>query len=328
MSDQNQQQWQERYSRQVLFAEIGETGQEQLRQKTVAIVGVGALGTVVAELLTRAGIGRLQLIDRDIVELSNLQRQLLFTQKDIGRSKATAAAEHLRAINEDCTLESTPIHLSVKNCSILAGADVIVDCTDNMTTRFLMNDYCRREKKVWVHGAAIREEGYVFPILAEGPCLRCFVKNSSGETCATVGVLNTTTVMVGTMQAVITMKILLGKKIELLLYHLNAWDLTLKKIKIKQRKGCSTCSGNYHSLDQTTEEVAIVQFCSTGRYQVWGKPVILEEVRQRLEKVEAVISDEETITFRNILLFKDGRALIKAASAEAALAEYSKWIGN
>src|SRR3989344_6945793 len=110
----------------MLFSEIGEAGQNLLRQKMVAIVGVGALGTVVAELLTRAGIGRLRLIDRDIVELSNLQRQLLFTQRDIGRSKAAAAVEHLRSINEDCILESSAVHLSAKNCDILKEADVIV----------------------------------------------------------------------------------------------------------------------------------------------------------------------------------------------------------
>ena len=141
----------DRYSRQMLLKEIGEEGQSKLDYKKVVIVGIGALGTVAAELLARAGIGSLRLIDRDVVEESNLQRQILFTEKDVGKSKSVMAAEKLKEINSLIKIESYPLHLDPKNVSLLQDADLVLDCTDNLETRFLINDHCRKEKIPWIY---------------------------------------------------------------------------------------------------------------------------------------------------------------------------------
>src|SRR3989344_6084298 len=128
-----------RYSRQILLKEIGREGQKLLQDKKVAIVGVGALGTVAAELLARAGVGNLILVDRDMVEESNLQRQTLFDEKDIGKNKAAAAEQRIKKINSDIKVEFHSIHLNPQNIDVLQSADLILDCTDNLQTRFLIN---------------------------------------------------------------------------------------------------------------------------------------------------------------------------------------------
>ena len=149
----------DRYSRQTALSEIGEKGQQLLAQKKVVIVGVGALGSVAAELLIRAGLGKLLLIDRDIVEESNLPRQFLYCEDDIGKSKALAAQERLQKINKNCQIQAEAAHLNKKNLSLLADADLILDGTDNLSTRFLLNDYCKKEKKLWIYAAAIKTSG-------------------------------------------------------------------------------------------------------------------------------------------------------------------------
>src|SRR3989338_4354446 len=197
-----------RYSRQILLQEIGKEGQVILQNKKVAIVGVGALGTVAAELLARAGGGSLILIDRDTVEESNLQRQTRFDEKSAGKNKASAAEKRIKEINSEIKVEFHSLHLNSQNIGLLQSADLILDCTDNLQTRFLINDYCRKEKKIWIYAAAIKTSGYVMPVFPNGPCLQCFLTESSQETCDTVGVLNTITVSIASLQATLALKIL------------------------------------------------------------------------------------------------------------------------
>lgn len=317
----------ERYSRQEVLAEIGTAGQEKIKNSVVAVVGVGALGTVAADLLTRAGVGELILIDRDVVEESNLQRQTLYGEKDVGRSKAAVTKEKLERINSKLKIGIHAIHLNAGNISVLKDASLILDCTDNLQTRFLINDFCKKEGKRWIYGAAIQTSGYVMPILPSGPCLRCFLQEASLETCETAGVLNTITSLVAALQVTLALQLLSEKEIEPLLYCHNIWNQESKKLKIRKKNDCPTCNGKYEYLEKK-EETRLVKFCSSGRYQINGKKIDLEEMKKRWGKRDKVINDKVLLEFRNILLFEDGRALIKANSEEEALSAYSKWVGN
>jgi len=317
-----------RYSRQILLDQIGTEGQALLQNKKVAIVGIGALGTVAAELLSRAGVGNLILIDRDVVEPSNLQRQTLFDQKDLGKNKVTAAEQRINQINSEIKIKSHAVHLNSQNINILQSADLILDCTDNLQTRFLINDYCKKEQKLWIYAAAIKTTGYVMPIFPSGSCLQCFLTESNLETCDTVGVLNTITVSIASLQATLALKLLLGKEVESILYHYDIWNQSFKKINIKANKNCPTCAGTFTYLEKK-ETSKYIRFCSTGKYQVLGnKELDLAEIQKRWEKIGKVIQDDASLQFQNITLFKDGRALINANSTEEAEALYSKLVGN
>ncbi len=317
-----------RYSRQIILEEIGENGQQKLEKATVAIVGIGALGTVAAELLARAGIGHLIVIDRDIIEETNLQRQSLFSEKDVRRSKAVVAAERIKEINSKCKTTISAIHLSQNNINTLNTADLILDCTDNQQTRFLINDYCKKNKKLWIYAAAIKTEGYVMPMFPEQACLRCFMKEAELETCATAGVLGTTTAAIAALQATLAIKMILNKPVEQKLLHINIWNNNFKSLTIKQSENCLTCHGIYEYLSRTEDSAMTIKFCSTQRFQIKGKAKDFPTIIKRWEKIDVVEADAETIRFKNIVLFKDGRALIKAATAEEALSVYSEWVGN
>ena len=316
----------EKYSRQILLEEVGKGGQKKVEKSVIAIVGIGALGTVAAELLVRAGVGKLILIDRDIIEESNLQRQLLFTEKDVGKPKAKVAEEKLKEINSSVKLKCYVLHLNSENISLLKEADLVLDCTDNLKTRFLLNDFCRKEKIPWIYASAIRTEGYVMPILPQGPCLRCFLKEANLETCDTAGVLNTITTSISALQATLAIKILMGEKVEPVLYHYDIWKQQFQSLKIKQNHKCLACNGEYKFLNQKEEPV--IKFCSAGKYQITGKNVNLVEIKKRWSKLGKVVDDGVALRFGKIILFADGRALIEAKTEEEARSVYGKLVGN
>ncbi|MDP3734063.1 MAG: HesA/MoeB/ThiF family protein [Nanoarchaeota archaeon] len=317
----------EMYSRQILLPEIGVEGQLQLHQKKVAIVGIGAVGSVTAELLTRAGVENVIIIDRDCIEESNLQRQTLFTEGDIGKSKVNIAQEKLQKINSHSKIRAEAINLSAKNIDLLQGIDLVLDCTDNVETRFLLNDFCRKEKIPWIYAAAIRTSGYVMPILPSGPCLSCFLTPASLETCDRVGVLNTITTSIAALQVTIAFKIILGKEVEPILTYYNIWDTMSKSITVKKKQNCQTCQGNYIYLHESGWKFPI-RFCSSGIFQIQGQSQDLKNIKEQWQKIGAVVDDGETLRFRNLTLFKDGRALIKADSEKEAIVAYSKYIGT
>ena len=305
-----------RYSRQELV--LGKNNQQLLENSTVAVVGIGALGTVASQLLARAGIN-LILIDRDIIELSNLQRQLLFTEVDIGKSKALTAKNKLKKINSNISITYHTTHLNQKNIKILQEADLILDCTDNLQTRFLINNYSKQNNLTWIYSSAIKNHGYVMPITKGGPCINCFIQPAQLETCNTAGVLNTITTSIASLQVNLAIQLLTNQKTNNVLYYYNHSEL--KQLKVKKKPNCLGCQGKFPIEENTS------QFCS-GRYQILGKSININQILQQLQKIDKVVSDEETIEFKNILLFKDGRALIKAKSLEQAQTDYSKWVGN
>lgn len=252
----------ERYSRQSLFKDIGKEGQIKIEDSSVAIIGVGALGSVSSELLTRAGIGEIMIVDADKVEESNLQRQALYKESDVGTSKVLALKKHLEHINKNVKITAINERLTKDNIEKIK-ADVIVDGTDNMETRFLINEYAKKNKIPFVYGSAAGSVGIIYNILNDGPCFYCIFKNSkSFATCHTEGVINTATHMVGSMQAAEVLKIILDKNPEKDLLRFDAWHNTYEKYKVNKDKDCHVCNGNY-TLLEGKEDDFIISECKT-----------------------------------------------------------------
>ncbi|OGO40267.1 MAG: hypothetical protein A2147_00485, partial [Chloroflexi bacterium RBG_16_57_8] len=290
----------DRYSRQVLVAQIGAAGQEKLKNSRAAIIGCGALGTVSANNLVRAGVGYVRIIDRDFVELDNLQRQILFDEEDVekGMPKAIAAAEKLRRINSSVEVVAEVSDVHRRNIEgFIQDVDIVLDATDNFETRFLMNDACFKHKKPWVYGAAISSYGMTMNIIpGRTPCFRSIVSNlpasGSVDTCDTVGVLNAVTNVIGSIQSNEAIKILLDGKAgggELIAIDLgvNKFD----KVHVKEREDCPLCiKGQYEFLDKPGLAEP-VKLCGRDMIQVTPQKemgVSLEYLQKKLERLGEV----------------------------------------
>ncbi len=325
-----------RYNRQELLSFIGKKGQLQLSKSTVVVIGAGALGTVAAELIARAGVGKLVIVDRDVVELTDLQRQLLYDEADIGKPKTLAAAEKLKKINSGIKVVAAAADVDHKNISAVVGKpDVMLDCTDSLETRFLINEYCLKNKLAWVHAAAIRETAQLmafdFRNRKKHLCFECVFEGAIAEgTCDTVGVLSSATAVIAAMQATEAIKLMVGIAAETKLLRLNVLQNELTKIAAKKNPNCNSCGKN-SSHDYLTGKKAksAVVMCGKGAYQIKGEAVALKQLKLQLQKTGEKFADfGECISFRNITLFKDGRALIKADSAGKAKADYSRLVGT
>lgn len=275
--------------------------QEILLNKTVAIVGVGAIGSLTSSQMSKEGVN-LIIVDRDVVEEKNLSYQKLYSKEDIGKPKAVVAVEKLGGVAyaEDLTFE---------NINLLDKADIVLDCTDNLETRFLINDYCLKNNKPWIYSAGLRNNGTTINFLPEKTCFRCiFNKTISGELCETAGITDTIIKNVATTQATNAVKILLGKVV--------SEDMTRfiddeeEEIKIKKNEQCSACKGNFEYLKGEKGSKA-VKLCGRDTYQIKGPK----------QKGFKIINDKVSV-------FKDGRALIKAKSEKEARSLYSKYVGN
>ncbi len=327
-----------RYSRQEIFAEIGKKGQEKLRNSTVAIIGLGALGSSSAELLARAGIGKLILVDRDIVELSNLQRQSLFEENDIGKAKAAQTKEHLSKINSDIEIEFFIDDLNFENIEKILNKkiDLILDCTDNLETRFLINDFCIKNKIPFTYSSAIGSKGYVFNIIPgkSNPCLRCFLREAIQlDTCETIGVLNTITNLVSSFQVDEAFKILLSKRnSEKNLLFFDIWKNEMFKIKVNKNKDCICCIKNKFEYLDGKKSSRVIKLCGNSIYQIKTKSINkkqFNDLKIKLKRIGKIIDFGYCINFDNkITLFQDGRALIKAKDEKEAKSLYSKFVGN
>ncbi len=228
-----------RYSRQELL--IGKKAQQMLSKSTVAIIGIGALGTTAANLLARAGVN-LALFDKDIIELSNLQRQTIFTEEDIGKSKALQAAAYLKKVNSSVQVQAYDVFVDSKNVHNLKKYDSILDCTDSMEARFLLNDFCVENRKVWIMCSVIQSLGRVKVFLPGKACLRCvyspkIILEECGK-CNTLGILNTICSVIAAIQVNECIKILTKQKPceEFIAY--NIIKHSFEKIHIKKRKDC------------------------------------------------------------------------------------------
>lgn len=321
------------YSRQELLGHIGKEGQEKLSSSSVAIVGIGAIGCMASELLARSGIGSLIIIDRDIVDGSNLQRQTLFTSADIGKAKAAQAKAELERINPEVSITAHVADLDCKNIS-MAKADLVLDCTDNLEARFLINEYCRKNRIPWIHSAAVKTSGTIiaFQQSISSPCFRCiFSESSQSETCDTVGVSNSITAAIAAIQVSEAVKLLLGMPVEGKMMRLDLLGNGFAKVSLKKRSSCPVCIGVYDYLGGKKGSKA-VKLCGTCSYQVKGKKVDLQLLKQSLEKsADAADSDVKDfgycLSFGGITIFSDGRALVKAVDEKQARAKYARIIG-
>ena len=238
----------ERFSRQIVLKDIGIIGQKKILSSKVLIIGVGGLGSPVAEFLSRAGVGRIGVVDNDKINLSNLHRQTLYHTSDIGKSKVKIVKDRIKQINNYTKVKVYKIRLNEKNLKkIINDYDYIVDGSDNFTTKFLLNDYCLKFKKVLVTGAISKFDGHIFTFdfkNRKNPCLRCFFQESEISddllNCESEGILGTVAGIVGTIQAnEILKKILnIGKSLEGYIFILDLINLNFRKVKIKKIQNC------------------------------------------------------------------------------------------
>ncbi len=328
-----------RYARQVLLADIGREGQEKLAASRVVVVGVGATGGVQADLLARAGVGEIRVVDRDIVDITNLQRQTLFDEADVGRPKAEAAAERLREVNSLITVSAHPNDFEPKvAAAIVEGASALVDGTDNLATRFVMNDLAVKLGIPWTYAAAVATYGMVFPSSPTGPCFECVFPTEPPRgalaTCDTVGVLNTLTSAVGAFAANLTLLRLVGKAVEPLLYNFDMRSPGIETVEMAKRASCPPCGArSFRHLEGRADEV--VELCGRNVLQLRpkaGAHVDLASLEARLPKSHGVRRVDNVLRFtaegHDIVVFADGRALIHGTEDPGrAKAIYARYVG-
>ncbi|HLZ00105.1 MAG TPA: ThiF family adenylyltransferase [Candidatus Angelobacter sp.] len=334
----------DRYSRQLLFPGIGSEGQHKLAQARVVVAGCGAIGATVASLLARAGVGTLRIIDRDYVEPSNLQRQVLFDEADAAESlpKAIAAAQKIRAFNGEVTAHSEVADLTPENAeALLRDADLILDATDNFETRYLINDFCVKHGKPWIYAAAVAACIATMNVIpGETACLVCiFPAPPSGaqQTCDTAGILNSAVGMVGAIQATEAIKFLVGArdKLRRTLLSFDAWSNVTGEINAgKPQPGCRTCERREFPW-LAGEHRPQITLCGRNSVQIHerSRPVDLGEISARLQPHGAVKHNSFILKFWRepfeITLFPDGRAIIKGTTDTAvARSLYARYIGS
>jgi molybdopterin/thiamine biosynthesis adenylyltransferase len=333
----------DRYSRQTRFAPFGAEGQERLGSATAVIVGCGALGTVQAALLARAGTGTIHLIDRDYVEESNLQRQMLYTEADALQSfpKAEAARRHLLEANSSIRIEAHVSDLNPENADeLLREAGVILDATDNFETRLLINDYAVAHGIPWIYGAAVASYGIAMPVpVGEGACFRCIYPEPPGgsqPTCETAGVLGPVTNLIASIQAMEAIKILSGHRdsVRAKIFTADLWNGPVRETSMPPRDPDCPCCGR-REFTYLNGRRAPVSLCGRNAVQIHElrRPLDLAALAGHLQGLGSVRRNEFALRFTvggyDITAFPDGRAIIKGTT-DIGLARsiYAKYIGN
>jgi adenylyltransferase/sulfurtransferase len=336
----------ERYSRQIRFAPISEAGQTRIQDSHVAIIGLGALGTVAADLLVRAGVGRLRIVDRDFVEISNLQRQSLFDEEDVRDNlpKAIAAASKLKKINSTISLDAIVEDVNPSNVEdLIVEADLVLDGLDNFETRFVLNDVCAKLGKPWIYTGAVGSYGLVMPVLpGRTPCLRCLMGSlpapGTSPTCETAGVIAPITHTIASIQVVEALKFLTNNlnpdEVRLISYEIWAHHFQRIDLGREVMTRCPVCSErNYEYLNGNP--LRTVTLC--GRNAVQLIPGVKGDID--FLALSKSISAFGTVQFNDFLLrcssppyeltlFKDGRAIVKGTEeAGVARSVYSKMVG-
>jgi molybdopterin-synthase adenylyltransferase len=335
-----------RYSRQIRFAPIGAEGQARISRARVALIGAGALGSVAAELLVRAGLGFIRIIDRDFVELSNLQRQSLYDEDDVQRNlpKAVAAQAKLRRINSTVQIEAIVDDVNPSTVEdYIEDVDLVLDALDNFETRFVVNDACAKHSRPWIYSAAVGSYGLVMPIMpGKSPCLRCMLGSlpapGTSPTCDTAGVIGPITHIVASMQTAEAFKLICGT-VQPSDFRLVTYDVW---------------ANTFHRLALGTETMATCPVCSQRCYEYLnGSPLRTITLcgRNAVQLIPAVKGDmdfqklsksfpAESVQFNEFLmkcsappyeltLFKDGRAIVKGTEESAmARSVYSKIVGT
>jgi adenylyltransferase/sulfurtransferase len=339
----------ERYSRQMRFAGVGEEGQRRLLQSHVTLCGCGALGTVLANALVRAGVGHLRLVDRDFIETHNLQRQVLFDEHDVAENlpKAEAAARKLAAVNSSVHVEPVVADIDHTNILDLVGdADLILDGTDNFEIRYLINDAAVKLGKPWVYGGSIGSHGQTMTILpGETPCLRCVFEAAPapGEagTCETAGVLSPVVSIIASYQTAEALKILTGRrdKVSRELIYVDVWENHHRRIRIAPLLGkvdCPCCRRRRFEWLEGEQGAHTTSLCGRNAVQVAHRAATrlrFEDLARHLEALGEVSYNRFLLKFttegHEFTVFPDGRAIIKGTSdVDRARTLYAKYIGH
>jgi adenylyltransferase/sulfurtransferase len=335
---------QDRYSRQILFSGIGEQGQQKLFAAHVAIVGCGATGAAVAGLLARAGVGTLTLVDRDYVEWSNLQRQVLFKEEDAaeGLPKAEAARRRIAEFNSHTEVHAHVADLVPSNIhTILADAQLVLDATDNFETRYLLNDYAIEQNKPWIYAGAVGSYAVTMNILpGVTACLACiFPEPPSGtvETCDTSGILNSAVNLAASLESVEAIKWIVGAHdcMRRTLFSCEVWCNEISEIDTSRpRSSCPAC-GQHQFPHLSGIGRPQITLCGRNSVQIHEhhRPVDFAELTRKLEAHGTVRSNTMLLRFdrgqHRITVFKDGRAIVQGTTdVGIARSLYSRFIGS
>lgn len=336
----------ERYSRQVLFSPIGGAGQQKLSDARVLLVGCGALGAAHAEMLARAGVGKLRIVDRDFVEFSNLQRQTLFKESDAanGLPKAAAAKTRIAEINSGIEVEAIVADVNNSNIEeLLTGCDIALDGTDNFQVRYLLNDASVKHSKTWIYGAAVSGFGATMTIIPKvTPCLRCIFDElpdaGSSPTCDTAGVIMPIIASISAVQVAETLKILAGAADDLhgSLLQIDIWRNDWRKIKLsKPNPECIACGRNIYEFLNAESVHSSAVLCGRDAVQInppQAAALDLKRLAAELSPVYNVKQNEYLLRFSagayEVTIFSDARAIIRGTDdAAAARSLYARFLG-
>jgi molybdopterin-synthase adenylyltransferase len=335
-----------RYARQRILPVIGAEGQERLQQSRVTILGIGALGTHVADALVRAGVGFVRLVDRDVPELSNLQRQVLFDTDDVenGVPKAVAATNRLERVNPEIDLEHVVTDVNPTNIEkLIDDVDLVIDGSDNFELRYLLNDAAVKLGRTWIYGGVISTHGMTMSIRpGTTPCLRCVFPDSpapgDAPTCDTAGVLGPAVGVVAGIQASEAIKYLSGDEIAMnrALLMIDLWDLSFRKISLGEPSpDCPTCGNHqYEFLDRQSPRQT-TDLCGSDSIQIMIDPppeISLERLAERLKSSGTVSYNAYLLRFADngyqVTVFPDGRAIIKGTTDPGeARSIYARYVG-
>ncbi|MEC0234814.1 thiazole biosynthesis adenylyltransferase ThiF [Paenibacillus kribbensis] len=336
-----------RYSRQELFSKIGTAGQQNIRSKHVLMVGAGALGTANADMLVRAGIGRLTLVDRDYVDWSNLQRQQLYDEADARNQmpKAVAAQKRLQQINSDVDIHALVRDVSLEEIDdIAAGVDLIIDATDNFDIRLLMNDYAVKHRIPWIYGACVGSYGTTFTIVpGQTPCLHCLLGAVplGGATCDTVGVISPAVQMVAAYQSAEALKLLTGddSALQNKLITFDLWNNQHQAIHVSAMKkaDCPTCGEHpVYPFLQSEHQAKTAVLCGRDTVQIRPAPGAVRDLNEAARLLSRQGGKVEhnpylvsvVIGTHRLVLFQDGRVLVHGTKDIAeARSIYHKYLG-
>ena len=331
----------DRYRRQSVLPEIGVNGQAALRGSRVAVVGLGALGCVAADLLARGGVGHLRLVDRDVVELVNLQRQTLYSEADLDRPKAEAAAERLRSVNASIQIEGVAKDAHAANVrDFVRDVDVVLDGTDNLETRYLLNEATLDARVPFIYGGAVGTFGMVFAIRSpETACFRCLNPKVPAPgtlpTCETAGILNAVSAQVGAIQAGEALRLLVGEAPSGELLVIDGWRPEIQRIRVQRREDCAACVEGEREFLGAKRAQVLASLCGSDTVSLdplHRGDLDLDVIGRRLTKLGIVhragsvlVADVEG---HHLTLFPDGRALIRGVKNESqARAVYAKYVG-
>ncbi|MFP4609122.1 MAG: ThiF family adenylyltransferase, partial [Candidatus Aenigmatarchaeota archaeon] len=327
-----------RYARHLVLSQISERGQSKIGESSVAVFGLGALGSTITDALARTGVGRLKIVDRDFVEISNLNHQILYDEKDLGRPKAEAAVERIEEINSDIEVNAEVLDINPTNVErLLEDVDLVMDAADNMELRYLVNDACVKKGVPWIYTAVLGTYGMTMNVYPEkGPCLRCLIpeKPSRGsmETCDTAGVLFSLPRAMANIASTEAVKYLIGGPTRKELLTFDIWESEYELTRVERRENCETCVERRFDFLKSEEDMT-TELCGRDAVQVTPSDTFeldLDRLLKRFDEGEKMGENMIKIYLEDYTLnvFKDGRMIVEGTEdPKKARSLYSQYIG-